>query len=176
LKTATMTTPPSRARTNYSSDSEIVFVSVLNFSPVGSTQAAGRPRAKAVAPRPRRSCAAPKLRTENYPLRPISDKSNRLRTTSEFARPGARSEVFHQVPRPDIAQWGINRGCPTTGTILSSATKKGWAHYYVTRSITRGRPKDSTRGVGVLDNDLEVRFELNRCQPNRKNLAGANRT
>jgi len=62
------------------------------------------------APRPRRSSAAPKLRTENHQLRPMSDKSNRPRTTSEFARPGARSEIVHQAPRPEVAQRGINPG------------------------------------------------------------------
>jgi len=83
---------------------------------VGSTS---RARAKTLAPRPpqipeaarpRRSSAAPKLRTESHQLRPMSDKSNRPRTTSEFARPGARSEIVHQAPRPEVAQRGINPG------------------------------------------------------------------
>jgi len=81
---------------------------------VGSTS---RPQAKTVPPRPppkskasrpRRSSVAPQFRTENHPLRPISDKSNRLRTASELARPGAKSEVVHQVPRSEVAQRGIN--------------------------------------------------------------------
>ena len=85
--------------------------------PAGFTQATSRRRARTMAPRPppmseaarpRRSSAAPQFRTENYPPRPISDKSNRLRTTSEFARPGARSEAVHKVPRSDVAQRGIN--------------------------------------------------------------------
>jgi len=59
---------------------------------------------------PRGCSAAPRLRTENHQLRPMSDKSNRPRTTAEFARPGARSEIVHQVPRPEVTQRGINPG------------------------------------------------------------------